>query len=524
MEPIDYAGALRRSWRLFVVLALLGAIIAVLIPVKHTKALKVAGLPYSATALVGTPPGATNSPLRAGVASVQILFFATKGTTEQAVSDASGVTPMATTAAIVTAPGVNVAGAGAALKRGVPTDVELTGYAATPAGAVQVANTYVYVVNQQVEAGLQADTKAAGLPTGFTIIASPTAASTNALAKSSLTGSRSVRGLGGLVAGVLVAAGIVLLRELLDKRLRSASRAEANFGFPVIVEIPTARLDATAPVPALVPVVDVIRDPLSPAAEAYRMLRMSVMFEPLAPLTGLNDPFALGFDTGDVAPLPEQTANPVVSMDLADRRVVLVASAGSEPTRPHVAANLAAIYAEARQRVIVMSTGDLGTVGGRGGTDEIRTEDVEAVLQPSRVEYVSRLPMGPFVANSGQLVDRAPALIEAARSLADLVIIEVPPLLAVHHAEALARAVDVVLVVAECRFTKFDDARQAGDLLRRMGAPVLGVVLTNIRIGPGDIRQSAFRPQDPEGEADGPDEPVPALDAAGSGADSQSRI
>ena len=129
MEPIDYAGALRRSWRLFVVLALLGAIIAVLIPVKHTKALKVAGLPYSATALVGTPPGATNSPLRAGVASVQILFFATKGTTEQAVSDASGVTPMATTAAIVTAPGVNVAGAGAALKRGVPTDVELTGYA-----------------------------------------------------------------------------------------------------------------------------------------------------------------------------------------------------------------------------------------------------------------------------------------------------------------------------------------------------------------------------------------------------------
>jgi len=100
----------------------------------------------------------------------------------------------------------------------------------------------------------------------------------------------------------------------------------------------------------------------------------------------------------------------------------------------------------------------------------------------------------------------------------------VPPLLAVHHAEALARAVDVVLVVAECRFTKFDDARQAGDLLRRMGAPVLGVVLTNIRIGPGDIRQSAFRPQDPEGEADGPDEPVPALDAAGSGADSQSRI
>ncbi len=67
-------------------------------------------------------------------------------------------------------------------------------------------------------------------------------------------------------------------------------------------------------------------------------------------------------------------------------------------------------------------------------------------------------------------------------------IVEVPPILAVHHAEALARSVDVVLVVAECKFTTFDDARQAGDQLRRMGAPVLGVVLTNIRIPHSDIR------------------------------------
>ena len=45
MEPIDFWGALRRSWRLFVVLALIGAVVAVLVPVSHTKRVKSA-VPY----------------------------------------------------------------------------------------------------------------------------------------------------------------------------------------------------------------------------------------------------------------------------------------------------------------------------------------------------------------------------------------------------------------------------------------------------------------------------------------------
>jgi Mrp family chromosome partitioning ATPase len=228
------------------------------------------------------------------------------------------------------------------------------------------------------------------------------------------------------------------------------------------------------------------------------MLRMSVLFENLAPLSGPIDPFAAGFDGNAVGLLPTGGEAPATTA-IGDRQVILVVSAGSEPTRPHVAANLAAIYGEAGQRVVVISTGDLEAgVGGANGANgangfsEIRTEDIEARLEPSRLECVSRLPLGPFVANSGQLVDRAPAIIEAARSLSDVVIVEVPPMLAVHHAEAVAHLVDVVLVVAECKFTTFDDARNAGDLLRRMGAPVLGVVLTNVRLRHSDVRQLAL--------------------------------
>src|SRR5580704_8906426 len=91
MEPIDYGGALRRSWRLLVGLAILGAVIAAFIPVGHAKRVKSA-LPYQATAIVGTAPNGNGSPLNGGVSASQLMFFASKTDTQQGVADAAGLT------------------------------------------------------------------------------------------------------------------------------------------------------------------------------------------------------------------------------------------------------------------------------------------------------------------------------------------------------------------------------------------------------------------------------------------------
>jgi receptor protein-tyrosine kinase len=308
--------------------------------------------------------------------------------------------------------------------------------------------------------------------------------------KTSLGSSRKVRLVGGLVVGALIGAAIVLLRELMNKHIRSAARAESTFGFPVVVEIPALPVKASVAAGGVIIPVDVVREPQSAGAEAYRMLRMSILFEGLAPQVRPSD--SLGYEYGggvlfDAPQATERTLTP-----LGERTVVMVVSAGTEPSRPHVAANLAAIYGEAGQRVIVVSTGDVEAVSAVRLVDNrpkvIRREDVEAQLQPSRLEFVSRLPLGPFVANSGELVTRGRAVLDAARTLCDVVIVEVPPLLAVHHAEALAHAADAVLVVGESGVTTFGDARRAGDLLRRIDAPVLGVVLTNVRVDQKDIR------------------------------------
>ncbi len=536
MEPIDYLGALRRSWRLLVALALVGAVVAILVPVAHAHRVKVA-LPWKATSIVGSAPNQQGTLLNGGVSSGQIQFFASSQSTQQTVATAAGLDnipafefPNYMTASIVSAGtigGYFGSAASSTLKRSSPTLVALTGYGKTSGDAVALANQFAgqlgYVITNYATQRAQANPKTATLTnisTGYTVQQyAEYATKAGPVGSASPVASRKVRLLGGLVVGAVLGAIVVLLREVLDKRLRTASRAEANFGFPVVVEIPVASLGVATTAASPVPVVDVIRDPDSPGAEAYRMLRMSVMFEGLAALTGPVDPFAYGLEPGTGGlPAAEQALGAGPAESIGRRQVILVVSAGSEPTRPHVAANLAAVYAEAGQRVVVISTGDIeagvAVDYGNSTTGEIGPDDIRARLEPSRLERVSRLHLNHFMTNSGQLVSRVPEVLEAARGLADAIIVEVPPMLAVHHAEALSHAVDVVLVVGECRFTTFNDARRAGDLLRRLGAPVLGVVLTNVRIDHRDIRHSAFlRPDAPD--ADTGDKEVVALSSGG---------
>lgn len=570
MEPIDFIGGLRRGWRLLVVLALVGAVIAVLVPV-GSKPKKKVPLPFEAVAIVGSAPAGGSNAVGGSVTSSQIQFYASLSSTQQLAATLAGLKApsfvlgeylSAVIGPVALGPGsatsTTLAGKG---KKNLSPLVSLLARGKTIIDAVDLANAYSAAVGHviQVDADSRAQAAAAskasasssaasakgtgskGTGSKVTATTTPPPSATGSTPPSvdtgyqvespasyayrtnkhavSLSASRKVRAVAGFVIGLLLAVAIILIRELLDKRVRNRSRAEANFGFPVVVEIPTGAPVGAASARGPTQVVDVVRDPDSAGAEAYRMLRMSVLFEPLAADSGPIDPYGLAYagygsaqpngngrapsagrsqaravpEVGSIESLetlPEHVGN--------ERQVILVVSAGVEPSRPHVAANLAAIYAEAGQRVIVMSTGDIVTVGPaeqayRHG--DVSAEEVRAALEPSRLELVSRLPLRPFIGTSGQLVTRAPMVLRAARRLADAVIVEVPPLLALHHAEAMAHAADLVLVVGECGWTTFPDARAAGELLRRIDAPVLGVVLTNVRIGERDIRRTvAARP------------------------------
>ena len=128
---------------------------------------------------------------------------------------------------------------------------------------------------------------------------------------------------------------------------------------------------------------------------------------------------------------------------------------------------------------------------------EVAASDVKACVEPSRLANVAILRLGRLIPSSGQLLARAPAILDASRQLADVVIVEAPPLLVFHDGEALTSVADVVVLVGECGFTGHVQAQRAGELLKRISAPVLGVALTEVA---GDGRGSQAGKGDTGGE------------------------
>ena len=171
------------------------------------------------------------------------------------------------------------------------------------------------------------------------------------------------------------------------------------------------------------------------------------------------------------------------------RDVILVVSAGAEPTRALVVTNLAAAFAEAGSRrcrhhgrpastrppadTMVMAVRGPGHDPRHGGGSYSGHGDPRRAQPGAR--KTSRRVRGSWRAGS-------PAILASARQDADVVIVDAP-LLAVHDAEALVPAVDIVVAVVQSWWTRVDQGTKSGAFLRRIAAPVVGAALTEVHFG-----------------------------------------
>ena len=566
MNPIDYGGALLRRWWMVLLVGCVGALIAVALPVSHAKtgansqSSPVSSWKWRTATLVGVLPGVGTGE----VTTPLITFFGSESSVAVAAAKHAGLRGNPAELASAASPfGTDLtsaasSSASAATKKATLApagQVWLTTVGPTRALSAAFTNAYAAQVGaslknfvsahylSQVQADHQSVTtlqnklnllnlnKASAAATsslqgqintanaelqvleasppaiGYQILRPADASSAMVVAgtsaSSSLGQSRKVRVLGGFVLGLLIGAGVALLIELLDKRLRTASRTVETFGFPVVAEVPTpSQANGES-------VFTGSGHSASPMAEAYRMLRMSVLLEGLAPVV-YDEP---SVPSSRPDPSAREDNGVAVSQALRTvegpgdpRQVILVVSGGMERTRPMVVANLAASYAEAEQRVIVISALDLHVDYQAGeqrfASHLVQPSDIQANLEPSSQANVAILPLGRFIGNSGQLVTRAPGVIEAARKVADVIVVEAPPILAYHDGEALTPWADVVLVVGECLATTSDEAQRTGEILRRIGAPVLGVVFTNVEFNANDTRRKVHQTDLKTGRSD----------------------
>jgi Mrp family chromosome partitioning ATPase len=325
--------------------------------------------------------------------------------------------------------------------------------------------------------------------------------------KPSLLARHSVRlGIGflvGLILGILA----TWLLDGLDRRIRTTKRAEEVFRLPVVSEIP-AGPNSTS----VIPVVDIVVDPYSPISEAYRKLYVAILTAPsvtwvkrggvglepaeLAPARPLvsaptGAAMAGGPDEGPVTegryPVPRAGTDLVTPR--RHRFAILITSPNDEPSRSLAVVNLATVFAEAGDRVLVATTGGMRTEfegdgkGFRGWEGEMPDTDAAELVanaRPSQIPGVSSLALGSVFSNPARLALKAGSLIEAARDVVDVLLIEAP-LLSTQDGAALLPVVDLVVVVCESWHTTVQDGLRTQRLLTQRRPPVLGLVMTNMQ-------------------------------------------
>lgn len=197
-----------------------------------------------------------------------------------------------------------------------------------------------------------------------------------------------------------------------------------------------------------------ITDPHSAAAEAYQSLRTNIEF------SSLEQPL----------------------------HTLLITSADGTAGKSAALANLAVVMAQAGDRVIVVD-GDLRRpqqheifgVANNKGLSNWLAERGAPPLQKTTIDNLQVLTAGAVVANPVALLSAkrlAEALAEL-HTLADYVLCDAPPVLAVTDAALWASQVDGVLLLINAGGTKREDAQRAKAVLEKVQARIVGAVLLN---------------------------------------------
>ena len=256
-------------------------------------------------------------------------------------------------------------------------------------------------------------------------------------------------GLLGIAVGLVFGVSMAFLLEYLDNSIKSTEEAERVFGAPVLGHIVAESFD-----PGDTRHLTLVQQPGSRAAESYRVLRNSLDF--------------VNFQQ--------------------DTKTLLITSAAPAEGKSTVAANLAVGLAQTGKKVVLLScdfrrptTQQFFDVSNAVGLSDVLTggTSLKGALQRPGSEELLVLTSGRMPPNPSELLgsNRMKEVVQSLEEWADWVIIDSPPLLAVADPAAVARWVDGVLLVSRGGYSTRDSARKARELLDKVGARVVGVVV-----------------------------------------------
>jgi non-specific protein-tyrosine kinase len=274
-----------------------------------------------------------------------------------------------------------------------------------------------------------------------------------------------VNALGGAVLGATLGVLLAVLVEYLDDALRTPAEIRRALGLSLLGRLPgrerrrsrlaLRRRAGTAAKGEGMPTdpgrIAMLADPQSPLAEAYRVLRTNLLFAQADPRL----------------------------------RSILVAGVGREAS-DEVVANLAVATAQAGVRTILVDANlrspaqhaRFGLANDKGLAASL-VSDAPPEPLPTQVTNLAALPAGPPPATPSELLGstRLDDVLKSLAERAELLLIDAPPIGEVADTPVLATKVDGVVLIVRSGATRRARAVEARDVLERVGARVLGVVL-----------------------------------------------
>jgi non-specific protein-tyrosine kinase len=275
--------------------------------------------------------------------------------------------------------------------------------------------------------------------------------------------------------GLSLALGLIFLLESLDNTLKSADDLSRSLGLTVLGTV--GRIEGKNYQDKVI----VLQDSFSLVSEACRMIRSNIQF---------------------------------MSVD-RPAKTILVTSPTPGEGKSTTVANLGIVMAQAGLKTIIVDADlrrpvqhQIFQVPNHGGlTDLLRSTEPEinSHLRKTRVQNLQLITCGVLPPNPSDLLgsQRMGKLLASLSELADVVILDSSPAVAVADAIVLSNRVDGVVLVTQAGRTRRDVARRAVLNLQQAGANFLGAVLNWVSKQEGGYyyyQYRSFNPHQPAGQ------------------------
>jgi capsular exopolysaccharide synthesis family protein len=251
----------------------------------------------------------------------------------------------------------------------------------------------------------------------------------------------------GIIIGLVVGIGLAFFIEYLDTSVKTIDDVERSLQSPVLGVIPQN--------------VGLLADEgtESPHAEAYRVLRTNILF----------------------------------SRKDDKLNTIAVVSAGAGEGKSTTVFNLASVFAQSGQRVLMVDSDlrrptlhkMLKVTNNLGLTNYLLKQNtLEEVIQTTGVPTLDFLPSGKLPSSSLGILSSAQMkdLIGELKQRYDFTFFDSPPIMGVSDASILASEVDMTLQVIQYRRYPQPMNIRAKQLIEKVGGNLVGIVLNNINM------------------------------------------